>query len=409
MFIGRALRVLVLGTLASVVGCSSGNPPAEEDLAQVSVALKIIPADVGCFALKANPAGAAQPLELDVTVVAGKAAAFTMGGIPQGQVTFSAQAFAGSCPVAASASPTWVSQPTTITVISGVTTPLSVAMTRPGQVAVSVDFATSCPTGQVACTQPDGSTGACQTTSAFQKDPKNCGACGVVCAPGQSCAQGSCTPANGCPSGSFACLKATGALGPCMPTSDLQTDNSNCGSCGKVCGGLSSCVNGACALPNNCPTGQISCLKPTGAFGPCMPASNLQTDSSNCGACGTVCGGISTCQSGACALPNNCPTGQIACLKATGAFGPCMPTSNLQTDSSNCGACGTVCGGISTCQNGACALPNNCPTGQIACLKASGAFGPCMPTSNLQTDKSNCGSCGKVCSSAQSCVSGACK
>ncbi|HEX7451550.1 MAG TPA: hypothetical protein VF294_04665, partial [Polyangiaceae bacterium] len=103
----------------------------------MSVALKVIPADVGCFALKATPAGAAQPIELDVTVVAGKAAAFTMGGIPPGQVTFSAQAFAGSCPVAASASPTWVSQPTTITVASGITTPLSVSMTRPGQVAVS--------------------------------------------------------------------------------------------------------------------------------------------------------------------------------------------------------------------------------------------------------------------------------
>jgi hypothetical protein len=55
MTIGRTLRILVLGTLASVVGCSSGNPPAEENLAEVSVALKIIPADVGCFALEATP------------------------------------------------------------------------------------------------------------------------------------------------------------------------------------------------------------------------------------------------------------------------------------------------------------------------------------------------------------------
>jgi hypothetical protein len=202
--------------------------------------------------------------------------------------------------VAASASPTWVSQPTTITVAAGITTPLSVSMTRPGQVAVSVDFATSCPTGQVACTQPDGSTGACQPTSAFQSDAKNCGACGIACAPGQSCAKGSCTPANGCPSGSFACLQATGAPGPCMPTSDLQTDNKNCGACGKVCGGVRTCVNGACALPNNCPSGQIACLQATGVFGPCFPTSNLQTDNKNCGACGKACSSAQSCVSGAC-------------------------------------------------------------------------------------------------------------
>src|SRR5262249_55771873 len=59
---------------------------------------------------------------------------------------------------------------------------------------------------------------------------------------------------------------------------------------------------------------------------------NIESDSNNCGGCGTICSAGDTCQSGACA--------------------PC--SSNLQTDSNNCGACGNVCSAGDTCQNGAC-------------------------------------------------------
>jgi len=65
------------------------------------------------------------------------------------------------------------------------------------------------------------------------------------------------------------------------------------------------------------------------------------------------------------------------------------------TDLNNCGACGTVCGTGQSCQNSACA----CSQGQQLC------GGACTDTA---TDASNCGTCGTVCGAAQSCEGGDC-
>jgi len=65
---------------------------------------------------------------------------------------------------------------------------------------------------------------------------------------------------------------------------DPQTDSNNCGGCGVVCAGGTACVNGTCAA--TCPVGQVSC---SSAPGGCIDPSMFQTDPNNCGGCGQLC------------------------------------------------------------------------------------------------------------------------
>jgi hypothetical protein len=89
--------------------------------------------------------------------------------------------------------------------------------------------------------------GTCVDPDDFQKDEENCGACGISCGAGRYCCQGE-------------CLSATGPMNPeCMCASDcgdkaccgdncrnLETDKSNCGACGRKCGRDEDCVSGTC-------------------------------------------------------------------------------------------------------------------------------------------------------------------
>jgi hypothetical protein len=70
--------------------------------------------------------------------------------------------------------------------------------------------------------------------------------------------------------------------------------------------------------------------------------------------------------------------------------------ANLISDFQNCGACGAVCTGGSTCVNRAC----TCPSGQVLCN------GACISTA---ADINNCGACNMRCTSTQTCVSGTCQ
>jgi hypothetical protein len=100
--------------------------------------------------------------------------------------------------------------------------------------------------------------------------------------------------------------------------------------------------------PFTCPAGQTSC------DGVCQ---NLQTDESNCGACGTSCEAVQGCCNGVC--------------------------KNLNPDEANCGACGHACAGGQTCCSGIC--------------------------KNLQADPANCGTCGTVCAAPTVlCIAGDC-
>jgi hypothetical protein len=93
------------------------------------------------------------------------------------------------------------------------------------------------------------------------------------------------------------------------------------------------------------------------------------------------------------------------CCSAATAGGTCGCSSgltlcsgscvNLSTDVNNCGSCGHLCASGQTCTSGVC----SCPSGQTLCS------GTCV---NLSTDPQNCGSCGHACAGGEACTAGAC-
>jgi endo-1,4-beta-D-glucanase Y len=97
-----------------------------------------------------------------------------------------------------------------------------------------------------------------------------------------------------------------------------------------------------------------------------------------------MCASTQVCSRSACA--NDCAVGELKCGQS------CV---NAQTDGTNCGFCGNVCGGGQSCVNAACA----CPSGQTTCS------GVCVDTSSSTT---HCGACGVMCPTGQSCSAGVC-
>jgi hypothetical protein len=113
---------------------------------------------------------------------------------------------------------------------------------------------------------------------------------------------------------------------------DLQTDSLNCGSCGTRCAADQICADGACRL--DCPDEFAVCGD---------ECRNLLTDPDNCGACGAVCPRLEVCNSGRC--DTFCGPGITNC------DGSCR---DLRVDPQNCGACGNRCDARQICSNGMC-------------------------------------------------------
>jgi len=135
------------------------------------------------------------------------------------------------------------------------------------------------------------------------------------------------------------------------------SDPANCGACGNACPSASACVSGACVSAGN----------------------------------GSACTSGTNCQSGNCVggVCSACAAGQTLCGNTC---------TNETTDPNNCGACGAVCPGGSTCTAGVCTCS---PTSQNPNLCGS-------TCTNLQTDPNNCGRCSNVCTSGQTCTAGVC-
>jgi hypothetical protein len=176
-----------------------------------------------------------------------------------------------------------------------------------------------------------------------------------------------CANSEECPSGTFSCL------GICT---DLLSDSSNCGACGTACDQGHVCTNGFCIL--SCQEGYVDCS------GTCR---DVMTDQYNCGTCGMTCAAGYLCIDGACAP--DCPEGYTACS------GVCK---NLTNDPANCGDCANICAAGEVCMAGSCSF--TCPAPYIDCS------GSCA---DLDTDHLNCGACGNACLSGQVCEAGACQ
>jgi hypothetical protein len=156
-------------------------------------------------------------------------------------------------------------------------------------------------------------------------DPKNCGACGVVCAAGQLCSNAGkceCPPYQGFCAGSKTCVP-------------VANDPNNCGACGKQCLANEVCSAGACVpAATGCipgPAGGQPGL--TACSGSCVDTLN---DSKNCGTCGHVCPATQGCVNGACvpstvyAAPAMCSSpagGPPIVLPALGCLGKVAQTT----------------------------------------------------------------------------------
>ena len=228
----------------------------------------------------------------------------------------------------------------------------------------------------------------------------NCGACDNACVTGEtSCCSGHCVP--------------------------LLTNMTNCGSCGNACGESQRCIGGTCALM---PTGsvEVTCrLGQTACSGTCT---DLETDEFNCGTCGRACMSGRVCIEGECLQSggeDGCGFGQIRCS------GRCV---NPDTNIRNCGACGNVCpdryycrdstctpyaggGSTTTCEtpgltycDGDCAdlatSTQHCGRCGRSCSGGTCSDGECYYT---DSDRANCGSVGHRCATGEICCSGTCR
>jgi len=183
---------------------------------------------------------------------------------------------------------------------------------------------------------------------------------------------------------SICCTKTNPPSGPC--TGGIVV--------GCICSDCQTCDYSNHTCPSSCSGSTPNCCSNS--------CTNTQSDSNNCGACGTVCSPGEICCSGVCKNTNTdasncgqcghaCPIGQSCCS------GMCVDT---QTDSNHCGACGTVCpSGEACCQicdSGQCVTSN-----EFSCLCLDNAtFGPICSTLAC-TDANGEALCAGPCASHQ--------
>jgi hypothetical protein len=184
---------------------------------------------------------------------------------------------------------------------------------------------------------------------------------------------------------------------------------------GQACGkGVYGCIGGKNGLqcvpeappPEQCNNKDDDCDSKTDE------GFDLMKDEMNCGACGTRCANMQSCCGGACVArgsgPDGCP--ECSATQACGNGANCCGGScaNLQTDRNNCGACGRACGGRESCCGGTCIDTRsnimNCGRCGTTCsqgTKPACCGGSCV---DLASDERNCGQCGMGCGAVCECV-----
>jgi sugar lactone lactonase YvrE len=259
----------------------------------------------------------------------------------------------------------------------------------------------------VLCTECGAQTPCTGHCVSLDFDTANCGACGTACDPDQSCESGQCATTTD------ACGRIVNLDTDATWTTDGFTFNGHTGGASTTSG---NCAGGGpeIAMTFTVPTtGYVSLTTEGGQTNfdtvlyvrtdcaddttelDCSNDTATSTASSldlpNVSA-GTVLTVFVDGYAGAAGLFTlkahfgACPGGQDSCGAA------CV---NLQTDETNCGTCGTTCASGEICTNGVCTA---CNIPQTICS------GACV---SVRSDPNNCGTCSHVCSSG-TCTGGFC-
>lgn len=196
-----------------------------------------------------------------------------------------------------------------------------------------------------------GDVGQCVRVAAGKFCVPSCAIGKVSCPAGYECRASNessrclkpCTSDNDCTESRSACCD-----GSCV---DLSSDRKNCNKCGTVCpttpNAVPVCESGACGI-GRCSTGFANC-----DFDDANGCeADVSRDVKNCGGCELMCetpaGGEATCADSKCG---------ISCLPTRGNCNGDTRDgceTDLQTDSSNCGACNIVCQNPAACRAGKC-------------------------------------------------------
>ena len=235
-------------------------------------------------------------------------------------------------------------------------------------------------------------------------DQNNCGECGIVCPAlanaTHKCENGNCL-LDACKSGYANCddVQQNGC------EINLNISLTNCGACNNACTvahGTPLCLNATCSV-GSCNAGYANC---NGLYADGCET-NTTSNPNHCGGCSRTCGAI--------------PNGSAACLNSTCSIGTCNTgfgncngiyadgcETNTTSNPNHCGGCSRTCGAIpngsAACLNSTCSI-GTCNTGFGNCngLYADGC------EINLTNNSNHCGSCGTVCPTGKTCVSGLCK
>ena len=251
--------------------------------------------------------------------------------------------------------------------------------------------AAQCNVGTKTCTpgESDGTSILCDSGLPVQNTVLHCGTCGVSCPTGATCVGSGSTATCQCPSETRVCN------GVCTPI-----DESNCAACGDVCTGGKVCDGTQCVCPGYEEDCSGTCFLP----GPC----------SDGGVGNEFCPGYRDCVAGviSCDFYNCSSLAGYACSidligipqSCNAEFGCCLPTDFCDADS-DC-PYGGCCPDDNRCPH----LPDgvSCSANTLGTNDQVCGCGSNVECVDINSDGQNCGACGTVCATGETCQSGVC-